>query len=616
MEKSYSVKQVAEILGYSTNSIYTFLKEGQIVGIRLGKGRYRVAQTELNKILHLKKSPEAPSVSMIMAKTTPIYTEKIPSILQNSIPCLFDWFISLVSIIMGLTMILFNRNFEEFSTVPLSEFLFSIQINFLIAGIGLFIVNILNLSRKKAFFIFYLIIFANSLVFSVFLFLGKDILGSFFFILSSIIIIFHTVFNQKGTVSFSLLVAIITVLSPIIMLLFPSVIDLNEIINATGKEQNLIILFWSVLVIFVNLFIWQFKKEKKSIYWISFIIISIGLGYFAYMYSAQLYWSRTLVYILLILFLFILSFWDVINEGNRKGQIVTTRIFINVALIFIVGIGSIWVIQNNIHGYAQNELVNKLIYGRNMIESTISESQNKLEILSRNKTLIEAIKKEDINILDGLIKDVFVYSSTFRKVLVANKEGDLLTNYPYETIGYQNIAFRDYFIKVKTEKKSYLSDIFQSSANGQKRYVVSINVPILDAENNFLGILIGSFDLNYINNKLQQIANLNEQEYFFMIDKIGDLIITPTFVNKLSTVEIEELTRNVPKGINIEETLGQENKQLQIHDKVDDQEWTIAIRRPLVHTYNFDKLTNFLIVFSLLGFSLSIIYLNIFYLNR
>lgn len=628
MKKTYTVKQVANILGYSTNSIYTFLKEKRIKGVRIGKGRFRISQEELEKLLHLKKNQEPESASLeslVPTSTLPesvVSSEEIPSLnrhvetMKDSIPCLFDWFISLVSIIMGLTMILFVRNFEEFSKVPFLEFLLPMKINFLVAGVGLFFANLFNQTRRKAFFIFYLIIFINCLAFSWFLFLGKDILGSFFFILTSIMILFHTVFNQKGTVNFSVLVTILTVLSPIMMVFFPSVIDLSEITKATGLDQNLIISFWLILVVFVNSFIWLFKKEKNLVYWISFAIISIGLGYFAYLYSAQLYWSRALIYVLLVLFLFILSFWEAINRNGQENQRATTQIFVNIVLIFLVGIGSIWVIQNNIHSYAQNELVNKLVYGRNLTESTIASSQNKLEVLAKNKSLMEAIKKNDVGILNGLIKDLFTYSSSFRRILVADEKGDLLTNYPYANVDYKNIAFRDYFKQVKDKKKSYLSNVFQSSVDGQKRYVVSINVPILDEENNFQGVLIGSFDISSLSNRLQQIANPKDKEYFIMVDKSGDLIISPEYVTKLSQAEIRELLNNVSKGINIEETPDPENILLQVHDKVDDQEWTIAIRRPLFNTYNFDALTNSMLILSLIGFSLSIIYLNIFHLNK
>ncbi|MFA5770624.1 MAG: DNA-binding protein [Patescibacteria group bacterium] len=611
MNKTYTVKQVADILGYSTNSIYTFLKEGQIVGIRIGEGRYRVSQEELNKILHLKKSQEMIPEPTVIRKSTPVVEP-----IKDSIPTLFDWFISLVSIILGLSLVLFVRYFEEPLKIPLSELVFPMKINFLIAGMGLFIVNLFNRARKKAFFIFYLIIFINFLAFSTFLYLGKDILGSFFFVLMPIVMIFHIIFNKKGTISFAILVTILTIFSPIIMILTSSVIELSEIIKATGLDRNVVILLWSILVIIVNLYIWLFKKEKKLINQASFIVIATGLGYFIFLYSAQLYWSRALVNILIIIFLFILSFWDEINENSQENQRIKTRVFISLTLIFFVGTAFIWVIQNNIHSYVQNELVNKLVYGRNLSESMILTSKDKLEILSKNKSLIEAIKKNNIDTLDGLIKDVFQYSSTFRRVLVADEKGNLLTNYPYVNVDYANIGFRDYFKQVKETKKSYLSNIFQSSADGQKRYVVSINVPVLDEENNFRGILIGSFDINSLANKLQSIANTKNKEYFIMVDKLGGLIISPGYVNQLTETEIRQLVGNVSKGVNIEETLELENRSLQIHDKVDDKEWTIAIRRPLLNTYNFDKLTNFLIVFSLIGFSLLVIYLNIFHLKK
>lgn len=618
MNNTYSVKQVADILGYSTNSIYSFLKEGRIIGIRLGKGRYRVTQEELNKILHLKKTENIPNVSSIAPDKLPVLNQNEPVIpvINDSLPCLFDWFISLVSMVMGLTIILFVRNFEEFSKVPLSEFLIPIKINFLVAGIGLFTNNLFNRVRRKAFFISYLIIFINSLAYALFLFLGKDILGGCFFILASIIIFFHTFFNLKGTVSFSIIVTIFTVLSPVIMFFFPSVTDLSTIIKMTGLDQNLVISLWSILVVIINLYIWLFKKEKNFVYWICYTIISIGLGYFAYLYLVQLYWSRALIYVLLILFLLILSFWDEITEKNQTTQREARQTFISIALIFLVGICIIWINQNNIRSYAQNELINKLTYGKNLVELTISDSQNKLEILSKNKSLIEAVNKNNIDILNRMLKDIYLYSSSFRRVVIADEKGDLLTNYPYVNIDYSNIAFRDYFKQVKTEKKSYLSNIFQTSADGQKRYVVSINVPILDEENNFKGILIGSFDINSLSEKLGQIANLKDKEYFIVIDGEGGLIISPKNVNKLNNVEIDELVKNVPNGINLETTSELENKQLQIHDKITDKKWTIAIRRPLLQTYNFDKLTNLLILFSIIGFSLITIYLNIFYLNQ
>src|SRR3990172_6082229 len=56
MPATYTVKQVAQILGYSTNSIYTFLKEKRIKGVRVGRGRFRIPQFELDRLLLTTKS--------------------------------------------------------------------------------------------------------------------------------------------------------------------------------------------------------------------------------------------------------------------------------------------------------------------------------------------------------------------------------------------------------------------------------------------------------------------------------------------------------------------------------------------------------------------------------
>ena len=49
MKKTYSVSETAKILGYSTNSIYGFLKEGLINSVRIGKGKFRIPEKEIEK---------------------------------------------------------------------------------------------------------------------------------------------------------------------------------------------------------------------------------------------------------------------------------------------------------------------------------------------------------------------------------------------------------------------------------------------------------------------------------------------------------------------------------------------------------------------------------------
>src|SRR3989339_1765629 len=105
MAATYTVKQVAEILGYSTNSIYSFLKEKRIKGVRVGKGRFRIPQSELNRLLLISRGQDAAVVDQMIPALPAHDPKDIPSheIEPFSLPFLglihtvsaniFDWFI-------------------------------------------------------------------------------------------------------------------------------------------------------------------------------------------------------------------------------------------------------------------------------------------------------------------------------------------------------------------------------------------------------------------------------------------------------------------------------------------------------------------------------------------
>ena len=52
MPKTYTVKQVAVALGFSTNTVYKYLDEGKIKATRLGsEGRFRIPESEVTRLL-------------------------------------------------------------------------------------------------------------------------------------------------------------------------------------------------------------------------------------------------------------------------------------------------------------------------------------------------------------------------------------------------------------------------------------------------------------------------------------------------------------------------------------------------------------------------------------
>ncbi|MFA6081411.1 MAG: DNA-binding protein [Patescibacteria group bacterium] len=621
MGKTYTVKEVADILGYSTNSIYTFLKEGRITGIRVGRGRYRVSQEELGKLFHLKETQEiqatVPPQKSISVETnlTESSIKEIPSLslhlekTEDIRPSLFDWFISLTSIVTGFSMILFVKNFEEFSKVSLSQFFIPIKINLLMAGIGLFVINYLHQAKKFWYKVFYLIISINFIGNALLLFIGKDINGAFYYVIALFVMLLQLIFKQKGTITFKIFITILTVSFPIILFFNPSSISINQ---TSPSHFYLMPAILITLVISMITFLWACcRKRSGALNWISFIFVSMILVYLSYIYSTQLYWSRSLNFILVIIFLLVTSFWDSICQNYKENQRIIANIFADIILIFFVIISLIWIIQNNLKASVEQALINKLTFGQNIVTSAIDSSKDKIEALSNNGLFKEALEKKDLIVRDELIKNVFIYSSSFRRLVLTDKDGNILINYPQANLLVQDISFRDYFKEVRSTKKTYVSDTYEPVINGVKKKVVSINSPILDSQNNFNGILVGSLDTGLIADHLRQITIRKNKEYFILIDGTNQLISAPENI-ELSSNEIKHLTNNP----DMEESLDLDNKLIQVHSKIKDTNWTLAIRRPLTNIYNPNNATNLLLNLIFIFPGLLIVYLNIIHINK
>lgn len=122
MPKTYTVKEVANILGYSTNSIYTFLKEKRIKGVRVGKGRFRIPEEELSRILHITRR-QAPADVVGGATPSPVAliqptvayrepnTQPLPlNFFHHAFlfPTMIEWFFILSAVVWAAAFVLFD----------------------------------------------------------------------------------------------------------------------------------------------------------------------------------------------------------------------------------------------------------------------------------------------------------------------------------------------------------------------------------------------------------------------------------------------------------------------------------------------------------------------------
>ncbi len=98
-----------------------------------------------------------------------------------------------------------------------------------------------------------------------------------------------------------------------------------------------------------------------------------------------------------------------------------------------------------------------------------------------------------------------------------------------------NFSFRDYYQVVEQTKKTYLSDAILSKATGRNLAVIA--TPVINKENDMIGILYGTINFNNYDKFLQSL-NLQNNSRLVLIDKtgvkIGDSNENETSVSKKS----------------------------------------------------------------------------------
>ena len=108
MPKTYSVKEAAAILGFSTNTIYSFLNAKKLKGIRIGKGKFRIPQSEIDRMTGASTRETSVAETPVLIER-PYRGEEKSLVFRETIPYLHhlsltDWLIGMGSIIFGLSM--------------------------------------------------------------------------------------------------------------------------------------------------------------------------------------------------------------------------------------------------------------------------------------------------------------------------------------------------------------------------------------------------------------------------------------------------------------------------------------------------------------------------------
>ena len=631
MPKTYTVNEVADILGYSTNSIYTFLKEKRIKGVRVGKGRFRIPEEELSRILHLSKKTSVVSTPVTSAADVAIVPQSIevggemirvsreesPVFVsfpfwkgKVAFPSFIDWFVGMAAVVAGVALYLFNGIFANTTVVQFASVVNAMKMIFIASGFGL-IISALNHETKT-----WRDVFRGTLMilggFNAFmLFRLGDIDGGVIYGAIAIVLLVMTMINLEGIVAFGFYISVMAIAAPLIFILFPEsahIGGLAQVFQVT--PQILGSIMGIVSVIFLILF-WSGHKHNAKYVMLSSIVVALAGACAALGYAQIQYWSRAFYMLVVVFFGLLLGFWMQFSDTTpRKHLMMLHGLFAGVLSAFLLAILVIFVLQQNIWDATKSEFFNKVTSGQNLITTTINSIESTLEVASANPQLVTAVEKKDVDSIAQFAKVVYESNKNIRRLVFFNKQGEAIAIYPYGAFDQINYSYREYFTHVRDTKRSYISDVFETHIDNISRYVVGIAVPILDKRGELSGLVVGSVDLSRIGYLLSQVASNSRGEYFVVVDRQNKIIYHPNSSRVGSdNPSTDALTQALQgqKGV-VSGQLITGAPGMIAYAPVDILKWGVSLRVPIQRVYGLSLITVLSIIGIILLISLAVMW--------
>jgi hypothetical protein len=189
--------------------------------------------------------------------------------------------------------------------------------------------------------------------------------------------------------------------------------------------------------------------------------------------------------------------------------------------------------NNNTNENNNSSLINELEYIKNILESKVTKLATALQIASN---LPQILQPPDVNLIDpkvnGIPEDADIEKRKIAKTLLDQfkefssvvfllNNGNVYFDEPFErqlNLTATNFSFRDYYQVVNQTKKTYLSDAIISKSSGRNLAVIA--TPVINKENDMIGILHGTINFNNYDKFLQSL-NLQKNSRLVLIDKTG-----------------------------------------------------------------------------------------------
>lgn len=539
-KRFYGVKEAADALGVSTNTLYKYLNTGEMGFKRIGKGRIKIPLSELLPYLSLQNVDIFENGASQVLKTEHVVQKPDKEIDKLAIPEeMGDEFIGTdrrdiaffrlfkVSFMIGLGLI-----YLYVHKIRLSPDVFAGEIMPVIIPVMLVFSGVISLVR----FIKHPILENWNLEAHIFQAVSLGVLcyvavvskdytllafiAAFFIVIVEHIVGGFKVGNIENTFSTRMLkyLLLLAIIGGTLLLLgfgnfSPDILEgLNISINTT---VYVIILFLVVIPFLIYLLNPNWKKNR-----IAYIFILPGgvvLFYLAYILTIDSYCDVAYISYLTGIYLIFLSIWKNLDlKIKYVNMMFLFPLFIWIGLSIVLGL------------YAINYYQEKQIYKVEMRLETVTQKTiaHIEKLFNRDRPVLTsyasdegtktAVTSGDRQSSAEIAKSVYEKAENISRVVIYDSEGIALGVYPRNSmIEGTNFSSREYFYLTKKDYRRYISPVFQ----GLTGDMVIIQTEPVFYNNIFAGMLGISYKISDISDNIKDVVG--EEFEFYAIDQNG-----------------------------------------------------------------------------------------------
>src|SRR3989339_120537 len=617
MEKTYSVKEASKLLGYSMNSIYSFLKDGDIKSVRIGKGKFRIPQSEIDKFLGAGASKEKLEDKKMVEKMVAEVKEEVaptepgPVILplprpgksleelggekpltviklwfeeRVTIPKLFDWFISLSSIILGASMYLHTKQVDALTVGRFSIWFTPIRISLMLSGLGLIIADMIqeefvryrNLSNY-----FRVVLFVTYLGLSWILLQGSDIDGFMIYGLFAVTILIEAAFAVKSSTAYMLFIQGLLISTALIFVLFPADPSLSQISGGLLLMLDGFKWIWTMVVVsLIMITLYGFFWEKKVLKTFS-AFCGILLIFLALYFANNNYWDRAFFILIAGMIGLIEPIWELFKLKFQTDRPMVFRMFGTVLMFFSLVIILIAIVQSILLQDANRNLAEKADFGRLTAENVVNSGFSALDGIAQNPLFQKAFKAGDTAGMDSFTKAIFKSNADLGIVLVLDNSGKAISSYPFSSDVVGRYYMSEIFFRSVSAENKYFSRTVEPLA-GVSNTAIIIGTPITE-KGLVIGAMVATVNLNAMGDRLEEIATSSLDQKVTLIDGGGRWLFVPQ-TGVVGERVAESDTTNLLWSRTTGAEIGYDSAgkySLFSSGKAKDLNWTVVVSQPI-----------------------------------